>query len=149
MGGIVELAPGVSILFLVAAFSLAGMPPFSGFFAKFVLIRAGLAGGHGVVVLVALVTSLLTLYSMSKIWNYAFWRAPSVAAAAGRYRAMMLPTAVLVLFTVLMGVVAEPFLRLANDAARDLLDPRAYQAAVLLPAPELAAAHAPTLGGVP
>ena len=49
MGGIVELAPGVSILFLVAAFSLAGMPPFSGFFAKFVLIRAGLAGGHGVV----------------------------------------------------------------------------------------------------
>ena len=149
MGGIVELAPGVAILFLVAAFSLAGMPPFSGFFAKFVLIRAGLAGGHGVVVLVALVTSLLTLYSMSKIWNYAFWRAPSVSVAAGRYRAMMLPTAVLVLFSVLMGVVAEPFLRLANDAARDLLDPRAYQEAVLLPARELAATHTRTLGGVP
>ena len=148
MGGIVELAPGVSMLFLVAAFSLAGLPPFSGFFAKFVLIRAGLAGGHGVVVLVALVTSLLTLYSMSKIWNYAFWRAPSVPAAAGRYRAMMLPTAVLVLFSVLMGVVAEPFLRLANDAARDLLDPSAYQEAVLLPARELAGARTPTLGGV-
>ncbi len=138
MGGIVQLAPGVSVLFLVAAFSLAGMPPFSGFFAKFVLIRAGLAGDHFVIVLVALVTSLLTLYSMSKIWNYAFWRAPSRASAVGRYRGMMAPTAVLVAFTVLMGVVAEPFLRLANDAARDLLDPRAYQEAVLVPVPEVA-----------
>ena len=143
MGGIVDLAPGVAALFLVAAFSLAGMPPFSGFFAKLVLIRAGLAGGHGVIVLVALVTSLLTLYSMSKIWSYAFWRTPSRPGARGRYRGMMAPTAVLVAFTVLMGVVAEPFLRLANDAAHDLIDPRAYQEAVLLPVPAVAAAHVP------
>lgn len=149
MGGIIELAPGVAMLFLVAAFSLAGMPPFSGFFAKFVLIRAGLAGGHFVIVLVALVTSLLTLYSMSKIWTYAFWRAPARTEAAGRYRGMVAPTAVLVIFTVLMGVVAEPFLRLANDAARDLLDPRAYQEAVLLPVPEVAAAQLSVRVGQP
>lgn len=143
MGGILDLAPGVAALFLVAAFSLAGMPPFSGFFAKLVLIRAGLAGGHGVIVFVSLVTSLLTLYSMSKIWSYAFWRTAAGPLAHGRYRAMMAPTAVLVAFTVLMGVVAEPFLRLANDAARDLVDPRAYQEAVLLPVPAVAAAYVP------
>ncbi len=135
MGGVVELAPGVAALFLVSAFSLAGLPPFSGFFAKFVLIRAGLADGAFVIVFVSLVTSFLTLYSMSKIWSYAFWRSPGRATAEGRYRAMMVPTTVLVVFTVGMGVVAEPFLRLANDAARDLVDPRAYQAAVLLPVP--------------
>jgi multicomponent Na+:H+ antiporter subunit D len=145
MGGIVDLAPGVAAMFLVAAFSLAGMPPFSGFFAKLVLIRAGLDGGHGVIVLVSLVTSLLTLYSMSKIWSYAFWGA-APGPTKGRYRGMMVPTAVLVAFTVLMGVVAEPFLRLANDAARDLVDPRAYQEAVLLPVPAVAALLAPDEG---
>jgi multicomponent Na+:H+ antiporter subunit D len=135
MGGLIELAPGVAALFLVAAFSLAGMPPFSGFLAKLTLVRTGLAGGHGIVVLVSLITSLLTLYSMTKIWSYAFWRAPSVAAPAGRYRALMLPTAVLVAFTIFMGVAAQPFLRLAGDAARDVVDPKAYQIAVGVVAP--------------
>ncbi len=135
MGGVIDLAPGVAGLFLVAAFSLAGMPPFSGFFAKLVLIRAGLADGQFAIVIVSLVTSLLTLYSMGKIWSYAFWRSSPAAAPRARYRAMAVPTAVLVAFTVAMGLWAEPVLRLANDAARDVVDPSAYQAAVLLPVP--------------
>jgi multicomponent Na+:H+ antiporter subunit D len=151
MGGIIEVAPGVAALFLIAAFSLAGMPPFSGFFAKFVLIRAGLADGQGVIIAISLVTSLLTLYSMSKIWSYAFWRSPERPYGASRYRGMMVPTAVLVVFTVAMGVAAEPFMRLANDAARDIVDPQAYQSAVLqpVPEPELAAAIQPDEVGTP
>ena len=58
---------------------------------------------------------------MSKIWSYAFWRTSVRTTPLGRYRGMMVPTAVLVAFTVAMGVVAQPFLRLANDAARDLV----------------------------
>ena len=92
---------------------------------------------------VSLVTSLLTLFSMAKIWSYGFWRASPRAAATARYRGMMTPTAVLVAFTVVMGLVAQPFLRLANDAARDVVDPSAYQAAVLVPVPPPALAGAP------
>ena len=135
MGGVLDVAPGVAALFLVAAFSLAGMPPFSGFLAKLVLVRAGLAGGHELMVLVSLVTSLLTLFSMSKIWMYAFWRAPEQAEARASYRGMIAPTALLVGFTIFLGIAAQPFMRLSTDAARDLLDPRAYAAAVLHPAP--------------
>lgn len=142
MGGVLDVAPGVAGLFLVAAFSLAGTPPFSGFLGKFVLARAGLAGGHGFVVMISLATSLLTLYSMTKIWSYAFWHAPALPVAAGAYRGMMAPTALLVAVSVIMGVAAEPFLRLATDAARDIVDPRAYQAAVLGPAPRATAARA-------
>ncbi len=135
MGGVLELAPGVAALFLVAAFSLAGLPPFSGFLAKLALVRTGLAGGQGLIVFVSLVTSLLTLYSRMKIWSYAFWRAPASAAPARPYRALIAPTAVLVAFTILMGVAAQPFLRLAGDAARDVVNPRAYQTAVGLVTP--------------
>lgn len=131
MGGVLDLAPGVGGLFIVAALSLAGMPPFSGFLSKLVLAQAGLAGGNYVVVSVAVVTSFLTLYSMSKIWSYAFWSEPRRKTALARYRGMMAPTAVLVAFTIVMGTFAQPFLGLATRAAETLTKPEEYIRVVL------------------
>ncbi|MEX0777639.1 MAG: proton-conducting transporter membrane subunit [Phycisphaeraceae bacterium] len=131
MGGVLNLAPGVAGLFLVAAFSLAGMPPFSGFLAKFVLVRAGLSGGAYFIVFVSIATSFLTLYSMSKIWSYAFWSKEPREQAGKNYRGMMAPTAVLVAITVVLGLAAQPFLELANRAAEDVIDPTRYIQAVL------------------
>lgn len=133
MGGVLDLAPGVAGLFLVSAMSLAGMPPFSGFLSKLVLLRAGLGGGHYLIVAISLVTSFLTLYSMGKIWTYAFWGRPNRDAPAARYRPLMAPTAVLVALTIAIGLAAEPFLRLAADAGSDVTDPAAYVTAVLGP----------------
>ena len=126
MGGVLELAPGVAALFLVAALSLAGIPPFSGFLSKFVLAQAGLAGGNYVVVAISILTGFLTLYSMSKIWSYAFWRERCREVAGPRYRGMMAPTAVLVVFTILMGIWAQPFLGIASRAAETLMQPSEY-----------------------
>ena len=126
MGGVLDLAPGVAGLFLIASFSLAGMPPFSGFLSKFVLVKAGLAGGAYIVVTVAIVTSFFTLYSMTKIWGYAFWGKKCRKQAGSGYRALMAPTGVLIAFTVLMGVMAQPFVALAERAAKDVTDPTAY-----------------------
>ena len=140
MGGLLDVAPGVAGLFFVAAMSLAGMPPFSGFLSKLVLIRAGLGGGHYVVVAISLATSFLTLYSMGKIWTYAFWGRSEHAHALAPYRALMAPTAILVAMTIAIGFAAQPFLRLAADAAVEITDPRAYVTAVLGPRDPLAAA---------
>ena len=131
MGGLLGLAPGVGGLFIVAALSLAGMPPFSGFLSKFVLAQAGLIGGNYVVVSIAVITSFFTLYSMSKIWSYAFWRESSRERAALTYRGMMAPTAVLVAFTIAMGLFAQPFLGLASRAAETLTQPQEYIRTVL------------------
>ncbi|HSB68532.1 MAG TPA: proton-conducting transporter membrane subunit [Candidatus Methylomirabilis sp.] len=131
MGGILTLAPGVAGLFLVAAMSLAGVPPFSGFLSKLVLLWAGVSGGNYVVVLAASLTSLLTLYSMTKIWSYAFWRDKSREAAMAPYRGMMLPTAVLVVLAILLGVCAQPVVGLATRAADTLTQPEEYIRVVL------------------
>jgi multicomponent Na+:H+ antiporter subunit D len=132
MGGVLDTAPAVAGLFLIAALSLAGMPPFSGFVAKLLLVRAGLTGGHWLVVLVSLLTGLLTLYSMTKIWTYAFWRTPEGPRVADP-RGLLAPTAALVALTIALGVAAEPFLRIAASAAHDLVNPRSYVDAVLRP----------------
>ncbi|MBI5446032.1 MAG: Na+/H+ antiporter subunit D [Deltaproteobacteria bacterium] len=142
LGGLYEGRPLVAALFLVPALALAGVPPLSGFWAKLALLRAGLETGHYVVVAAALGVSLLTLFSMTKIWAEAFWkdrpasggepRAHRPPSLSQRERLLLgAPAAALALVTVVLGVGAEPFFRVALDAARQLLTPELYIATVL------------------
>ena len=71
-------------MFLLSALSLAGIPPLSGFVSKFALIEAGFAdGARTPIVAVSLVVSLLTLFSMIRIWIGAFWSPPEERGASG------------------------------------------------------------------
>lgn len=72
LGGLLKRDPWVAAVFMVAALSLAGMPPFSGFVAKFSIIQATLELHHYGVALVAVLVSVLTLLSMLKIWTGVF-----------------------------------------------------------------------------
>ena len=142
-GGLHRTAPLLAMLFLVPALSLAGIPPLSGFWAKFIVIKSSLDAGHLALAAVALVVGLLTLYSMLKIWNEAFWKTPPegaegparqwLASSATR-TAMLLPIAALAGITLTIGIAAEPFVEFSIRAANQLLDPRAYAEAVLGPA---------------
>lgn len=74
-GGLYVARPGLAVLFLVSALAMVGVPPLSGFWAKVLIVREAFATEHGVWAVVALMTGLLTLYSMLKIWMEAFWKA--------------------------------------------------------------------------
>lgn len=78
LGGLATLSPLLAVIFFIPAMNLAGVPPLSGFLGKLSLLRAGVDdGGALAYVLVGggTVTSLLTLYALTKAWNLAFWRA--------------------------------------------------------------------------
>ncbi|MPV86513.1 Na+/H+ antiporter subunit D [Ostreibacterium oceani] len=138
IGGVYSAYPFLSILFVVSAFSLAGFPPLSGFWAKFVVIKGGIEAKQYFIVIVALVVGLLTLYSMTKIWNEAFWKpmpendnsVQSIAAKKTRWF-MMLPIVLLSTMTLCIGVFAEPVFVLAQKTATQLLNPTDYIRAVL------------------
>ena len=74
MGGLYQAYPVVAVLFFVPAFSLAGFPPLSGFWAKLLLIQASLQVEHYIVAAIAVAVGLMTVYSMVKIWIEAFWK---------------------------------------------------------------------------
>lgn len=138
IGGLYKGAPLLAFLFLIPAFSLAGFPPLSGFWAKYVLVKASLDVAAWGVAFAALAVGLLTIYSMTKIWGQAFWkphpegRVPTLAQMPVAERwARLLPIAVLPTGTVLIGVFPQPFLTFAGTAAAQLLDPSAYIATVL------------------
>ncbi len=138
LGGVYAAYPGLAVLFLIPALSLAGIPPLSGFWAKLVLIQAALSVQEYVIVGVALAVSLLTLFSMTKIWGEVFWKpapeVPETADPASRGPgplALLLPIVVLALITAVIGLTVEPFFALATRAAEQLLNPDLYIQTVL------------------
>lgn len=133
IGGLYGPYPWLAALFLVPALSLAGLPPLSGFYAKLFLLMAGLEARSYVAVAVALIVSLLTLYSMIKIWNEAFWKpAPATPAERRPVSAYsILPVAALACMTVIFGVAAGPLFELSGQAGAQLMDRTAYIRAVL------------------
>lgn len=142
LGGLYSASPGLSILFLIPALSLAGLPPLSGFFAKLTLVQAGLESQQYLIVATALLVGLLTLFSMTKIWAEAFWKeAPEVSGAreaagtisesgASAYT-LIVPIALLAAITLIIGFAAEPVYRLATRAAEQLMNPSEYIHTVL------------------
>ncbi len=138
LGGQLRLRPWFALLFLLAALSLAGIPPLSGFFSKLSLLFAAVSSASYGIAVVSLAVSLLTLFSMSKIWSEVFWKPapeqlPDVAnpaRPASGWR-IALPAAVLVGLTILIGLAAGPVLALATAAAEQLMAPQDYAAFVL------------------
>jgi len=137
LGGLAETAPWLAALFLVPAFSLAGIPPLSGFWAKLAVIRAGLQAGEWLLVGAALFAGLLTLISMIKIWNEAFWKPEPSPAGGSRHSTrparllwLAAPSTLLAILTLLIGLCPWVLYGLASRAAEQLLDPAAYRAAV-------------------
>ena len=73
LGGAYKRMPYLAFLFLIPAFSLAGFPPLSGFWGKFVVIKASIETEYYWLAGVALLVGLLTVFSMTKIWSEAFF----------------------------------------------------------------------------
>ena len=115
---------------IIPALSLAGIPPFSGFVAKLALLQEGVALDRGVIVAVSLAVSLLTLFSMSKIWGGIFWGKPT-SASERVAPAMTLATGAVVVLSLAVAVFAGPLSDLAARAAADLIDPAVYTELVL------------------
>ncbi|QRN81382.1 MAG: monovalent cation/H+ antiporter subunit D family protein [Nocardiopsis sp. BM-2018] len=152
LGGIAKREPLLGAVFLAAALSLAGLPPFSGFVAKVTLVAGALEAGQWAAAAIAVVVSVITLMSMMKIWGGSFWGDPpereeadSGGGAGGgsteggvalqdppRVRtALLLPGLVLALMSLALGLGAQALLALSAQAAAHLLDPSTYVEAVL------------------
>jgi multicomponent Na+:H+ antiporter subunit D len=131
IGGLYKQSPLLAVLFIIPAFALAGVPPLSGFFAKFILIKAGIEAGQFVIVGLAVATAMLTLYSMIKIWNEAFLKkAPENLESSTDIKkpgfGQVLPSIILGAASILMGLFAAMVFGFTMEAANQLLEPTAY-----------------------
>ena len=144
LGGFYAAAPLVSVLFFIPAMSLGGIPPLSGFFAKFAIVKAGLVdetmfgGWSPFLAGVALLVGLMTLFSMTKIWAEVFWKKPEPGYEPHRGQVpkaerwlLLTPVAVLAALTLAIGFFPQFFFDFADRAAAQILAPENYIRAVL------------------
>ena len=133
-GGMAARRPVIAALFAIPALSLAGLPPFSGFVAKFAVVSAAIDAASTPIVIAALAGGVLTLLSMTKIWLGVFWGTSNETVgqnAPGNRRIMYGATGLAVAGTLTISLLAGTLFDLSKEAAVDLRSVDAYVEKVL------------------
>jgi len=120
-------------LFFAAAIAVSGLPPLSGFLAKFMLLQAAVDTPHaGWVLAVVLASGLLGVIVLARSGSLLFYRSQSgEGSGTSPGWAALAPAAGLLALTIVLTVAAGPASGLATDIAAQLSAPRQYIDAVL------------------
>ncbi|RZI01307.1 Na+/H+ antiporter subunit D [Staphylococcus condimenti] len=133
MGGLIHVHPSLGIIFFILTLSIGGVPPFSGFPGKVLIIQGAMEKGYVTGVIVLVITSIIAMYSLLRIFFVMYFGQENVPQvkntplAMHKIVAMMLLTAA----TIFMGVCGEWFLDFARQAAEFNLHPSEYIKSVI------------------
>lgn len=131
-GGLMRSHPLLAALFLIPALSLAGIPPLSGFWAKYLVVDASFRGDQAWLGATGLFVGLMTLYSMSKIWTHGFRKPGRSDRRPKRIPgAMLVASGILGVATLFITFAPEPVFQLADRTADQLASPGTYIHAAL------------------
>lgn len=135
IGGLYKSHSFLAILFCLSAFSLAGLPPLSGFWAKLSILKAAAESEKYFYLFTALAVSVVTLYSMTKIWAESFWKRQDDSIVLKECKASSMKTmyAASICMTVaalLIGLSGNAVFELCLKASEQILDPSIYINAV-------------------
>jgi len=136
MGGLLNRYPLLGWGFFIGGISLAGVPPFSGFFAKLLMLSGASDAENYWAMFFTLCVGFLTLFSMIKIFLYCYWGQEKPVRQEAlepsfNYRRYMFPCLFLVLVSVMMGLGAEYVIVVIQRAAEEIRNPELYIRAVL------------------
>lgn len=133
ISGLIKRYPGLGWTFFIAALSLSGIPPLSGFVGKLLIIKGGFESEHYWGAGIVLMSSLLVLFSIMKIFINGFWGTPQDYEEADQIpvKRMMIAPVILVAFAVFYGAGSEFVYPYISQAAETLANPSIYIDAVL------------------
>lgn len=140
LGGIYRQYPKISLMIAVVLFSLAGIPPLSGFWPKIYLFDAGYQNNNYWYIGGIIIGSFITLFLISKIWSEAFWKEPATddlivdrfeVLPWYRKTLLVMPIGLLTLTTLFIGLNAEFIIQVADKIAGEMADTSTYVEAVL------------------
>lgn len=146
---LMRISPFLAALYLIPALNLVGFPPLTGFLGKYGLAMASVDTATPLawaLLAAGLITSLLTLYVVLKVWNMAFWqtrddREKQMSTEeleerrdrqrSGRFAVMSGATTALVVVSIVMTIGAGPVYSYLDRLGRDQIAVLPYTSAVL------------------
>jgi multicomponent K+:H+ antiporter subunit D len=125
----------LGLAFIGCALVIAGLPPLSGFIAKFALLTAALnpvgLGDEGVrtaswaLLAILILSGLASVIAMTRAGIRAFWASPDRVVPRVRIIEMA-PVAILLILCIMQTIQAGPVLRYMRSAAQSLHTPHIY-----------------------
>lgn len=142
LGGVYQASSYLSAIFLVLAFAVAGLPPFSGFWPKVMLVSAALDADENWLAGIILLSGLLTSIAIFRVWAHTFWRSGPIGTPDGQDGSILtvlpvsdrlslyLPVTVLTVCVVAFGLWPEPLFQISGTSALGLIHPSDYLSSV-------------------
>ncbi|WP_431321789.1 Na+/H+ antiporter subunit D [Rhizobium sp. YTU87027] len=127
LGGLYRKSSGFAALSFILFVAACGLPPFSGFWPKVILVRASIDVGAWWLAAAILIGGFLLTVVFGRVFLLAYWRpaaTPQAAASIGWQAG--LPLAILTALVVAFGILPEQLLDMAQVAANGLIDPTPY-----------------------
>jgi multicomponent Na+:H+ antiporter subunit D len=136
LGSIYRKSPFLTAAAFLIFLAAAGLPPGSGLWPKVMLAKASIDAGVWLLAGAILLTGFMTTIALGRVFVLAFWRdereAEPVGAAMDSTRRLVVyaPLVALAIPIIVLGVVPEQFIRIADLASAGLIDSAAYIRAV-------------------
>ena len=124
MGGLASKMPVTGATGVIGSMSIAGIPPFSGFWSKLIIIIAAVQAGHFIFALLAVLASIITLAYYLKLQNMAFFG--KLSGLLNNIKEapafMCISMVVLAILSIVMGALLIPSVReIVLDPACDVI----------------------------
>ncbi len=120
LGGLIKTMPITAVAFLFCALSVMGIPPFGGFFSKFMVITGAVQSGQPWIAFTFLVGAVLTLIYLFRLFNMVFMGEAKLPEKEGS-PVMVFCVALLAVLALASGLFIYPSSLLAQTAVRQML----------------------------
>jgi len=109
LGGLCKTMPVTAVSFALCAFSVMGIPPFGGFFGKYMVINGAVAAGHPWIALAFLVGAVMTIIYLMRVFVLVFLGAPRNGNELPREgtRGMVFSVSLLAALSLVSGILVQ------------------------------------------
>ena len=120
--GMAHQYPVLAASMAIFMFSLAGIPPFSGFFGKFYVFSGAIKAGYIWLAIIGVINSLISVYFYLRVTVMMYMREPAKELSPVKFRpGIIIALFLTVFFTLKMGIFPSYYIEIAKESIRVLM----------------------------
>ncbi len=116
MGGLIQTMPFTAVAFLFCAFSVMGIPPFGGFFSKYMVFNSAVNNGNLWITSIFLVGAFMTIIYLFRVFNMVFMGSPNSPLVKEGSKTMVFSVMSLAILSFFAGILIYYPFTFANVA---------------------------------